>query len=78
MIDILHWKDTFDVLLEDEFQNLRTLNIFVDAYSQGKVDEAIEMLNRSRDIARLRSRRNLVVDIRRELKKRFIALIFGL
>jgi len=64
MIDILHWKDTFDVLLEDEFQNLRTLKILVD--SQGKVDEAIEMLNRSRDIARLRSRRNLVVDIRRE------------
>jgi len=57
---------------------LRTLNIFVDAYSQGKVDEAIEMLNRSRDIARLRSRRNLVVDIRRELLKHFTALIFGL
>jgi len=64
VIDILDWKDTFDVLLEDEFQNLRTLNILVD--SQREVDEAIEMLNRSRDIARLRSRRNLVVDIRRE------------
>ena len=78
MIDILDWKDTIDVLLEDEFPNLRTLKILVDAYSQGKVDEAIEMLNRSRDIARLRSRRNLVVDIRGELKKRFITLIFGL
>ena len=64
VIDILDWKDTFDLLLEDEFQNLRTLNILVD--SQREIDEAIEMLNRSRDIARLRSRRNLVVDIRRE------------
>ena len=66
VIDISHWKDTFDALLEDEFNNLRTLNILVDAYSQSEVDKAVGMLNRSRDIARLRSRRNLVVDIRRE------------
>ncbi len=66
MIHISHWKETLDTLLEDEFKNLRTLNILVDAYSQGKVDKAVKMLNRSRDIARLRSRKNLVVDIRRE------------
>ena len=66
VINIFHWKDTFDMLLEDEFQNLRILNILVDAYSQSEVDKAVGMLNRSRDIARLRSRRNLVVDIRRE------------
>jgi len=64
MINILHWKDTFDTLLDKKFKNLRNLNI--DAYSQRDVEKAVGTLNRSRDIARLRSQRNLVVDIRRE------------
>jgi hypothetical protein len=67
VINISHWKDTFDVLLEDvEFKNLRTLSILVDAYSEGEVDKAVRMLNRSPAIARIRSRKSLVVDIRRE------------
>jgi hypothetical protein len=67
-INISHWKDTFDTLLRVEFKNLRTLNILADAYdSEGRVQaKAVRMLNRAPAIARIRSRKNLVVDIRRE------------
>jgi len=59
-LDILQWKNTFDTLLEDEFKNLRNLNIFVAEYD---VDKAVEVLENSVYVKDLRARRNLVVHI---------------
>jgi len=64
VLDILHWNDTFETLLADEFRNLQNLNIFVDAPSEDVVDQAVEMLENSVYVKKLRARRNLVVDIR--------------
>ena len=61
MLDILHWKNTFDTLLEDGFKNLRNLNIFVGG--QSGCDKAVEMLEGSVYVKDLRARRNLVVHI---------------
>jgi len=61
MLDILQWKNTFDMLLEDEFKNLRNLNIFVDGRSG--CDKAVEVLEGSVYVKDLRARRNLVVHI---------------
>ena len=63
MLDILHWKDIFNTLLEDKFQNLRNLKIFVDGHPE-HVDMVVELLENSVDVKSLRARRNLVVDIR--------------
>jgi len=64
VLDILHWKNTFDTLLEDEFKNLRNLNIFIGGQSGHGVDKVVEMLENSAYVERLRARRNLVVDVR--------------
>jgi hypothetical protein len=67
VIDNLPWKDTFYTLLEDvRFKNLRALNILVAANSKRNVPEAVRILDCSPAIAKIRSRRNLAVDIRRE------------
>ena len=63
VLDILHWKAIFDTLLEDNFQNLRNLKIFVDGHPEHG-DMVVELLENSVDVKRLRARRNLVVDIR--------------
>ena len=63
VLDILHWKAIFDTLLEDNFQNLRNLKIFVDGHPE-HVDMVVELLENSVDVKSLRARRNLVVDIR--------------
>jgi len=62
--DILLWKDTFDTLLEDEFKNLRNLNIIVVHVSEHEVKKVVELLNDSVYVKRLRVRRNLVVGLR--------------
>jgi len=62
--DILHWKDIFDTLLEDEFKNLRVLNILVNDQYELELYKVVEMLNTSVYVKRLRARRNLVVDVR--------------
>ena len=62
-LDILHWKDTFEMFLEDEFKSLLNLRIFVS--TQARIgNKVVEMLENSVYVKRLRARRNLVVDIR--------------
>jgi hypothetical protein len=51
VFDVSHWED---ILLEDVgFQNLRTLNILVDAFSVGDVDKAVRTLDCSPAIAEI-------------------------
>ena len=64
VLDISHWKDIFNMLLEDGFKNLRNVNIFVDALEGHVVDKAVEMLENSVYVKSLRARANLAVNVR--------------
>jgi len=56
-------KDIFNTLLEDRFEPLKKFNIFLESDLEGVI-QAVDSLDRSEHVARLRSQRGMVVDVR--------------
>jgi len=55
-------EDTIDILLDDRFKTLEKINISIGSGENGLI--VVDVLNSSEPVAKLRSRGNMVVDVR--------------
>ena len=70
-IDILPSDDVWNILLRDQFQNMKRLSIVILPMFGGDAEAVVGLFNTSKFVEQLRSRQTLIVDVKGKLTPYF-------